>query len=186
VTSAVIGDEGDFRAVAPESVVPVGHIGSAAARLGAARGGLARVVTSMRGREESRVPADQSELAQVRLADVRVKLEAVSAYLWQVVAEIEELRSRGQQPLAPMTQIHLHTLQVLASTLTDQAVEVCLRLAGPGQGSRSDSDLRLKALLRDLRSASLGISDDRVQVASGALGLADTNVQLVARSGFKW
>ncbi|MBF9128545.1 acyl-CoA dehydrogenase family protein [Plantactinospora sp. S1510] len=184
--SAVIGDEGDFRAIALESFVPVGHIGWAAAWLGAARGGLARVASSMRSRERSSVPAAQSDLAQARLAEVRSKLEAVSAYLWQVVAEVEELRSLGRRPDAPATQIHLNTLKVLASTLTYQAIDECVQLVGLNHGYRRDSDLRLESLLRDLRSASLNFSNDRVLVASGVLGLVDTNVQLVARPGFDW
>jgi acyl-CoA dehydrogenase len=184
--SAVIGAEGDFRAVALESFVPVGHIGWAATWLGAARGGLARVASSMRSRETSSVPAAQSDLAQARLAEVRVKLEAVSAYLWQVVAEVEELRSLGQRTDAPATQIHLNTLKVLASTLTYQAIDECVQIVGLNHGYRRDSDLRLESLLRDLRSASLNYSNDRILVASGALGLVDTNVQLVGRSGFEW
>ena len=184
--SAVIGDEGNFRAIALESFVPVGHIAWAGVWLGAARGGLARVAASMRSREKSSVPAAQSDLAQVRLADVRAKLEAVSAYLWQVVAEVEELRSLRQRPEAPATQIHLNTLKVLASTLTYQAIDECVQLVGLNHGYRRDSDLRLEALLRDLRSASLNLSNDRLQVTSGALGLVDTNVRLVARSAFEW
>ncbi|MEU7575499.1 acyl-CoA dehydrogenase family protein [Micromonospora sp. NPDC049240] len=183
---AVIGEEGGFRAIALESFVPVGHIAWAAVWLGAARGGLARVATSMRSREQSSVPAAQSDLAQARLADVRTKLEAVSAYLWQVVAEVEQLRSARQRPDAPATQIHLNTLKVLASTLTYQAVDECVQLVGLAHGYRRDSELRLEAVLRDLRSASLNLSNDRLQVTSGALGLVDTSVRLVARSGFRW
>jgi hypothetical protein len=103
-----------------------------------------------------------------------------------VVAEVEELRSLRQRPEAPTTQIHLNTLKVLASTLTYQAIDECVQLVGLNHGYRRDSDLRLEALLRDLRSASLNLSNDRLQVTSGALGLVDTNVRLVARPGFEW
>ncbi|GLK99163.1 acyl-CoA dehydrogenase family protein [Dactylosporangium matsuzakiense] len=184
--SAVIGDDGDFRSIALDSFVPVGHIGWAAAWLGAARGGLARVAASMRSREPASVPAAQSDLAQARLAEIRTKLEAVSGYLWQVVQEVEELRSLEQRPDRPATQIHLNALKVLASTLTYQAIDDCVQLVGLNHGYRRDSDLRLEALVRDLRSAALNFSNDRVLVASGTLALLDTEVELLARPGFEW
>ncbi|MDX8033835.1 acyl-CoA dehydrogenase family protein [Lentzea sp. BCCO 10_0856] len=175
--SHVIGAPGRFREVALDSMIPLGHIGWASCWLGTARGALAALVGHVRSPRRSKDLDPRSPLVAERLARIRTDLEIVSAYLHRVVDEVTRARADGT-PLGTSAQIHLNTLKVVAAEHTYRAVDRMVQLAGLGLGYRRDSAVPLERHLRDLRSASLNYSDDRLLVATGTLTLADSDVRL--------
>jgi acyl-CoA dehydrogenase len=120
----------------------------------------------------------RSELTNERLARIRMDLELVSAYLHRVLDEVLALRTEGRSLGQTPVQIHLNTLKVTAAELTFQAVDRMIQLAGLRIGYTRRSPLPLERCLRDLRSASLNYSNDRLLVVSGALTLMDRSVRL--------
>ncbi|MGB3441076.1 MAG: acyl-CoA dehydrogenase family protein [Actinophytocola sp.] len=174
----IVGDPGGFRTIAVESMAPVGHLGWAACWLGTARGALAELVGWLRSDKRSRSIDVRSELVSERLARIRMDLELVSAYLHRVTGEIGTIREQGGELSATEVQIHLNTLKVTAAELTFRAVDRMVQLAGLTMGYRRDSPLPLERHFRDLRSASLNYSNDRLLVSSGALTLMDRGVRL--------
>ncbi|CAM5508683.1 hypothetical protein SANTM175S_06022 [Streptomyces antimycoticus] len=63
-------------------------------------------------------------------------------------------------------QIHLNSLKTAASELTYQAVDRMVQLAGLAVGYGADSPVPLERTLRDLRSAALNYSNDRLWTAN--------------------
>ncbi|NUT51818.1 MAG: acyl-CoA/acyl-ACP dehydrogenase [Saccharothrix sp.] len=175
--SHVLGTAGKFREIALDSMIPLGHIGWAACWLGTARGALAALVRHIRSPARSKDLDPRSPLVAERLARIRTDLEIVSAYLHRVVEEVARARE-DDRPLGTSAQIHLNTLKVVAAEHTYRAVNRMVQLAGLGLGYRRDSAIPLERHLRDLRSASLNYSDDRLLVATGTLTLADSDVRL--------
>jgi diaminopimelate decarboxylase/alkylation response protein AidB-like acyl-CoA dehydrogenase len=175
----LVGAAGRFREVAVDSFIPVGHIGWSAAWLGAARHALARLVGDLRSGRGSSSMDTSSDLFAERLARARADLEAVSAYLSQVTEEVEGLRHRNESPDSPPVQIHLNTLKILASELSFAAVDRMVRIAGLKLGYQRNSPLALERAFRDLRSAALNYSNDRLLRANGTLQLVDREVRLI-------
>jgi acyl-CoA dehydrogenase len=58
------------------------------------------------------------------------------------------------------------------------AVNEMIDLVGLKNGYMVDSPLRLERTLRDLRSASLNFSDDKLRLANGSLAMLDMGVHL--------
>ena len=173
-----VGKAGGFQQIAVESMAPVGHLAWAACWLGAARAALGGLVALVRSPERPSGINVRSELTNERLARIRMDLELVSAYLHRVLDEVLALRAEGHSLGQTPVQIHLNTLKVTAAELTFQAVDRMVQLAGLGVGYNRRSPLPLERCLRDLRSASLNYSNDRLLVVSGALTLMDRSVNL--------
>lgn len=173
----VVGEEGDFRAVALDSLVPLGHIGWAACWLGTAKGALSALVNVLRSRSPASVDL-RSDLLNERLARIRMDLELVSAYLHRVCEEITAQRESGRSLDVPAIHIHLNTLKVTAAELTFRAVDQMVQLAGLSLGYRRDAALPLERCFRDLRSASLNYANDRLLTATGAMTVMDRAVRL--------
>lgn len=174
----VVGDPGGFRAIAVESMAPVGHLGWAACWLGTARGAFGELVGWLRSGNRSRSIDVSSDLVSERIARVRMDLELVGAYLHRVTDELVGLRAEGRSLSGTEVQIHLNTLKVAAAELTFRAVDRMVQLAGLTAGYRRDSPLPLERSFRDLRSASLNYANDRLLVSTGALALMDRAVRL--------
>lgn len=168
----VIGDPGRFRDVAIQTFVPLAHIGWAAAWLGAAAGALSRTVTHLRkeGRKHKRPPTD---LSLLRLADARSHIDTVHSALQHV---LQLLNTRPATP--PSVQLALNNLKTLAAELTLSAVDNLIELIGMRHGYLASSPLGLERIHRDLRSATLTVSNDKVKLASGRLTLLDAGVTL--------
>jgi acyl-CoA dehydrogenase len=175
----LVGTPGRFRQVAVDSLIPVGHIGWSAAWLGTARGALSRLVAALRSDRRPSTIDTSSDLFAERLARARTDVEAVSAYLARVVDEVEDLRSRRESLDAPHVQIHLNTLKILASEQSFAAVDRVVQIAGLGLGYSKTSPLALERAFRDLRSAALNYSNDRLLRANGILQLIDREVRLL-------
>jgi acyl-CoA dehydrogenase len=170
----VIGEAGDFRTVAIESMIPAGHLAWAAVWLGSARRALSDVLNMVRLRGAERM----SDLTAERLARARIDIELTAAYLGTVRDEVLAHR-RDKSPLnGTPTQIHINNLKVIASELTFRAVDSLLQVAGLFAGYKRDSTIPLERIFRDLRSASLNYANDRLLTMNGALTLLDRDVTL--------
>ncbi len=168
----VIGDPGRFREVAMQTFIPLAHIGWAAAWLGAAAGALSRTVTHMReeGRAHKRPPTD---VVLLRLADARSHVDTVHSAL-QHVLQLFDTRPAA----TPSVQLALNNLKTLAAELNLSAVDNLIELIGMRHGYLASSPLGLERIHRDLRSATLTVSNDKVKLACGRLTLLDTEVTL--------
>ncbi|MFC8008536.1 acyl-CoA dehydrogenase family protein [Streptomyces olivaceus] len=170
----VVGAHGGFHALTVQVFAPLAHIGWSACWLGAATGALSRVVTKLRS-PAGRKSADLgSELLLSRLGRVRNRLELVAASLHQCVA----LVSGGGDLSVPSAQLRLNALKIEAAEQCFAAVNDLVELTGLRDGYLRDSPLRLERTLRDLRSASLNYSNDRLLLANGRLALLDPEVHL--------
>lgn len=174
----VVGEPGEFRAVAVESMIVAGHLGWSACWLGAARSAMSDLVRLWRSPDGPAGRGAQSDLAAERLARVRVDLELVSAYLGRVRDEVLAQRAARRSLSDPACQIHLNVLKVAAAEITFRAVDRLVQISGLATGYMQDSPIPLERHLRDLRSASLNYSNDRLLTATGKLALLDRRVQL--------
>jgi acyl-CoA dehydrogenase len=174
----VVGGPGAFRAVATDSMIAVGHIAWAACWLGAAQSAFGQVVSLLRSPNRPRSVDPRSDLTTERLGRTRMDLDLVGAYLHQVTAEVARHREQGLSIDTPPVQIHLNTLKVTAAELTYAAVDRLVQLCGLSVGYSKDSAVPLERHLRDLRSAALNYSNDRLLTATGSLALLDRSVRL--------
>jgi acyl-CoA dehydrogenase len=176
--SQVVGPAGGFREVAVESMIPAGHLGWSACWLGAARSGLADFIALLRSPKRPRGVDLQSDLVAERLARTRIDLELASAYLHRMCDEVLACRRAGASLDTPATQIHLNTLKVVAAEHSYSAVDRLVQLAGLSLGYMKDAAIPLERHLRDLRSAALNNSNDRLLAVTGKLALLDRGVRL--------
>jgi acyl-CoA dehydrogenase len=176
-THHLVGEPGEFRKVATESMIVAGHLGWAACWLGAARSALSDVVGLLRTPERPRSLDPRSELTAERLARARMDIELVGAYLHRVRDEVSSHRAEGRSVDTPAVQIHLNTLKVASAELTFRAVDRLVQLAGLATGYLRTSTIPLERHFRDLRSASLNYSNDRLLTATGSLAMLDRSVR---------
>ncbi|WP_416955663.1 acyl-CoA dehydrogenase family protein [Streptomyces sp. Agncl-13] len=174
----VVGGPGAFRAIASESAIPLAHLGLSACWLGAARQAFAELVGHLRGSRRKGGPSLSSDLVRERLARIRFDLELVHAYLQRVTGEVAELREGAGKVSPQVMQIHLNTLKLAASELSFRATDRMIDLAGLSVGYSAQSPIPLERVFRDLRSASLNYSNDRLWTANGALTLWDRHITL--------
>ncbi|WP_018348393.1 acyl-CoA dehydrogenase family protein [Longispora albida] len=170
----VIGAPGEFKTIAVESMIPAGHLAWAAVWLGSARSALSGVLTMLRARGADR----PSDLAAERIARARIDIELVASYLGSVRDEVLAHRRAGTSLAGTATQIHLNNLKVIASELTFSAADKLVQIAGLFGGYKRNSGLPLERVFRDLRSASLNFSNDRLLTMNGTLTLLDRDVTL--------
>jgi acyl-CoA dehydrogenase len=169
----VIGPPGEFRTVAVESMVPAGHLGWAACWLGTAHGALSEVLQLLRSGDRPRSFDSRSELTSERIARARIDVELVDAYLNRVLEETCAYRAAGKSLAGADTQIHLNNLKIIASELSFRSVDQLIQIVGLSNGYFRSSVVPLERHFRDLRSASLNYSNDRLLAVTGALSLLD-------------
>ncbi|GAB7046430.1 acyl-CoA dehydrogenase family protein [Catenuloplanes indicus] len=170
----VIGEHGRFRDIAVAVFGPLAHLGWAACWLGAADGALARTVRLLRS------PAERgrtgSETARRRLSRVRQRLDTVHALIQHACGV---LTAGVENVTAPPAQLLLNAVKLTASEQCLAAVDDLVELAGLRHGYQRGSELGLERTLRDLRSASLNYSNDRLHDADGVLVMLDREVRHV-------
>jgi acyl-CoA dehydrogenase len=172
----VIGGQGGFRPVAVGTFVPAGHIGWAAAWLGAAGAALRGIVAMARtpaGRGQLKADSDSF---RHQLARIRLDLDLVGSLLQRVIADVE---LPGADIEAADCQLRLNGLKVAASELCFSAVDRMIQLSGLRNGYLRDSPQHLERTFRDLRSASLNYANERLLSANGALTLLDRHARLI-------
>ncbi|WP_448322109.1 acyl-CoA dehydrogenase family protein [Streptomyces sp. CO7] len=170
----VVGEHGRFRDIVTHTFGPLAHLGWSAAWLGTAEGALARTVGVLRsGRTRGGISLD-SELLLTRLARARHRLETVAALLAHTLDAV-----RHEDVSRPRVQLLVNGLKVTASEQCHAAVQDLVDAVGLRHGYLRDSPVALERSLRDLRSASLNYSNDRLLLADGKLTLLDAEVRLV-------
>jgi acyl-CoA dehydrogenase len=172
--SQIVGEPGGFRAMVTDVFGPLAHLGWSAAWLGAAAGALSRVVGYLRGAEGRRRFNPQSELLLVRLARVRARLDTVHGLLRHTLDVIERAEDMSVAPV----QLLVNALKTTAASECFLAVHELVELVGLQHGYLRGSPLFLERVFRDLRSASLNYSSDRLYLVNGALALLDREVRL--------
>lgn len=168
----IVGEHGGFRAIASDVFGPMAHLGWSACWLGAAAGALSRTVHHLRS-AEGRAKTG-SELTLARLARVRSRLESVHALIEHGRAVYES----AEDVSLPRVQSLLNTVKVHSAEQTFTAATELVELLGLRHGYMRDSPLWIERTLRDLRSASLNYSNDRLLLANGRLALLDAEVHL--------
>lgn len=162
-----------FREVALMTLVPLAQAGWTAAWYGAARGALARFIGHQR---EVRDPRLGSDLFVSRVAELRLKLDLIESLLLRVTGRLDELRSQNA-PLAsyedPSYNILVNNLKIAGSRLAFSVADGLVELSGLSYGYLRAPDSGLERVFRDLRSAALMYSNDRLLQANGRLALVE-------------
>lgn len=78
----------------------------------------------------------------------------------------------------PRIQLLLNGLKITAAEQCYRAVDDLVDAVGMRHGYLKDSPTRLEQSLRDLRSAALNYSNDRLHLVDGKLALLDSEVRL--------
>jgi alkylation response protein AidB-like acyl-CoA dehydrogenase len=169
----VIGEHGGFRAVVTSVFGPMAHLGWAACWLGTAAGALSRVLRLLRSPESRKRVDLGSELLLTRLSRSRQRLDTVHALLTQTERTVGEC----PDPSVPAVQLRLNALKITAAEECYRAVDELIEAVGMRHGYLRDSETRLEHALRDLRSATLNYSNDRLHLADGKLALLDPEVR---------
>lgn len=169
----LVGKHGDFRTIAGTVFVPLAHLGWSACWLGTAAGALSRVLKLLRSPEYRNKANLDSELLLSRISQARRRLDVVRAMLehtHRMVCETEDLSP-------PRVQLMLNALKITAADECYTAVDSLVETVGMRHGYLKDSPTRLEQALRDLRSAALNYSNDRLHLADGRLALLDQEVR---------
>lgn len=170
----VVGEHGGFSRIATEVFGPLAHLAWSAAWLGTAGGALARVVAMLRSPAGRRRFDLGSELLLGRLSAARQKLDTVHALL----RHTEQVVRQAPDLSVPRVQLLLNALKITASEQCHAAVDDLITAVGLRDGYLKDSGTGLERALRDLRSAPLNYSNDRLHQADGRLTLLDQEVRL--------
>ncbi|WP_328324370.1 MULTISPECIES: acyl-CoA dehydrogenase family protein [unclassified Streptomyces] len=168
----VVGEQGGFHEIAARVFGPLAHLGWSAVWLGTAAGALSRVLRLLRS-PAGRARFDlSSELLLSRISRSRQRLEAVHALLTRALGVVES----GDDLSAPSRQLLLNSLKITAADECHAAVDGLVTALGLRHGYLKDSPTHLERALRDLRSAALNYSNDRLHLADGRLALRDQGV----------
>jgi acyl-CoA dehydrogenase len=171
----VIGGHGAFRELSVTVFAPLAHLGWSSCWLGAAAGALSRVLAKLRSPAGRKSVNLESDLLLSRLGRIRNRLGLVDASLRQCVDLVD---TPDADLSLPSAQLRLNALKAEAAQLCFEAVNELVELVGLRDGYLRDSPLWLERTLRDLRSASLNFSNDRLLLANGRLALLDPEVRL--------
>lgn len=165
-----------FRQIALQTMIPAGHLGWAAAWFGAARGAFKFFVNMVRTMKGKGKWKPNSDLFISRLANLRISLDLIEAMLNQVVQRFEKLRN-DRMPLEHYEDITyniaLNNLKVAGSRLVFSIADELIELGGLGWGYLKNETSPFERVFRDLRSASLMYSNDRLLEANGRLILVE-------------
>ncbi|MFF0630223.1 acyl-CoA dehydrogenase family protein [Streptomyces sp. NPDC004296] len=171
----VIGGSGRFREIVTETFGPLAHLGWSACWLGTAAGALARTVAWLRSPAERKRRDMTSDLLRSRLSHIRQRLDLVHA----LIAHGADVYKTSQSPQAAPYQLLMNAVKLTASQECLAAVNDLIELAGMRHGYLKNSELGLERAVRDLRSAALNYSNDRLHAVDGAMALLDSEVRFV-------
>ncbi|MGW3953925.1 acyl-CoA dehydrogenase family protein [Streptomyces sp. NPDC004752] len=169
----IIGRDGDFRSIVTRTFGPAAHLGWSAAWLGTAAGALSRVLAMLRAPAERE--RTSSELLLTRLSRARQRLDVVHALLARTLATVTTADDLSRPPL----QLQINALKITAAEECHRAVDELIDAVGMRHGYLKGSPTGLERALRDLRSASLNYSNDRLHLVDGKLALLDPEVRFV-------
>jgi acyl-CoA dehydrogenase len=181
----LIDPSGGFARIATRTMAPLGHLGWAAAWVGAAREALRQVLVQMRDHGPGgRVR--RTDLALYHTATARREIDIAEAIVIGALAEYTAREgTRGLD--SPSFQVLINNVKLTASEHSFSAVNRLVDVAGMHAGycRSADCGVPLELILRDLRSASLMYANDRLIQANGKLALLDGAVRSFPRTGFR-
>ena len=167
-----------FRQIALQTIIPAGHLGWTAAWFGAARSAFMYFVSQLRTTGGQGKQKLNSDLFISRLANLRISLDLIEAMLYQVTERLDKLRRAG----APLERyedithnIALNNLKVAGSRLAFSVADELVELGGIGRGYVKSDTVPFERVFRDLRSASLMYSNDRLLETNGKLILVENS-----------
>ncbi|NUP50321.1 MAG: acyl-CoA/acyl-ACP dehydrogenase [Catenulispora sp.] len=173
----LVGTPGRFADLVADVFGPFAHVAWAACWLGAATG-VTRDVLGMLRDPKRRTGFDlSSELVLDRIARIRMDLDAVAAYVRAVADEVDAARG-GSALRATDAQLRINGLKVFASETLMGTADRLMDLTGLRHGYQRSSPLAVERLFRDLKSARLNYSNDRLTTADGLLAQLDPEVSL--------
>lgn len=161
----VIRPDGGFDTVVSETFGPFAHLGWAATWLGSASEATARFVATVRSSSTLREKVTGSDLSLQRLARVREHLDVVHALVAETVRTIESGADRR------LVAVRVNGLKTVASRHCFEAADLLVELGGLVHGYLRSSSTGIEKAFRDLRSASLNYSNDRLHRENGLLVL---------------
>lgn len=167
----VVGES--FRDVALRTLVPAAQVGWTAAWFGAAKGAMARFVRDRRRRHTGDASSD---LFLTRLAELRLELDLVESILLRVTRRLDRLRDENAPAAAYEDLAHnilVNNLKIAGSRSAFAVVDGLIALSGLGPGYLRGEGRDLERIFRDLRSAALMYSNDRLLGANGRLVLVE-------------
>lgn len=168
------GDEqqivpGSFADSSAESMVPYSHILWSSLWWGIASDAVARAAASVRG--EARKKPGTVPPAASRLASVWTQLQTLKHNWLALAKEFDEIE-RGRNPREELTSIgwalRMNSLKVSASETAPQIVHQALQITGV-MGYKNDSKFSVGRHYRDVLSAALMISNDRILSKSASM-----------------
>lgn len=162
-----------FREVALRTLVPAAQAGWTAAWLGAARGAFARFVRDQRQGRSGHIGSD---LFLTRLAELRLQLDLIESLLLRVTHRLDELRRQSASMASYEDITHnilVNNLKIAGSRLAFSVVDGLIELGGLNYGYLRNAPSGLERTFRDLRSAALMYSNDRLLQANGQLLLVE-------------
>lgn len=164
-----------FRQAVLMTLAPAAHIGWSAAWFGAANGVFNRFINLLR---KSHSPRLGSESFLRQLARLRVSLDLTRAMLDQVTLHYDQLRKQQAsfEHYEDLTfNIASGNLKIAASESLFNVVNELVELAGMHLGYLENDELGLERVFRDLRSASLMYSNERLLLSNGRLLLVESS-----------
>ncbi|MFD6105465.1 acyl-CoA dehydrogenase family protein [Nocardia salmonicida] len=165
----VVGRAGEFDRIVSDSFGVFAHIGWAAAWLGTATECGNRLVRAIRESPRLRSKITDSDVMLARLSSAHSALDVVRRALEALVADYANGRSGNE------FAIRTNDLKLIASTHCFDAVDTMVEIGGLPLGYMRNPQTRIERAFRDLRSASLNFSNDRLSANNG---------KLILRAGF--
>jgi alkylation response protein AidB-like acyl-CoA dehydrogenase len=171
----ILEPEGGFPRLSATTLVPAGHILWAASWLGAAKGAYHQLMHILRTPELRQGFPLKSDLFSERIARIRLDIDLAEAFLLSVNADFETLRREHGIELEPFEDyrfcLRINEVKIAVSERLFQAIDAMVQVGGLRYGYRVRSDSNIDRTFRDLRSASLMFSNDRLLVSNGKLAL---------------
>lgn len=170
----ILHAQGGFTQIALTTMVPFGHIAWASCWLGAVKSALRAMQQLLRDPQRRKGYPLQSDLFMEKWARIRLEIETIDAYLEKVTRTYGALRATGTiftDYKSPAYNIQINNLKILASEQLFKTTNHLIELAGLQYGYLKNDAIPLERVMRDLRSASLMYSNDRLLLANGRLAL---------------
>ena len=167
-----------YAEISAQTMVPYSHVLWAALWWGIAADAVSRAANFVRG--EARKQPGTVPATAIRLAEVSVQLQAMR-HNWQSVAQaFDEISdsTEGRQNLSGMAwALRLNNLKIACSEAAPQVVHRALQIVGV-LGYKNDSPFSLGRHYRDVLSASLMVSNERIAAANASMLLVHKDTPL--------
>ena len=170
-----IGEKGKFKNVALNPMIPLGHIAWSACWYGAIWRAYKVMMKHLREKGAHGGADLKSDLIAERIAQVRLEIDSVKAFLMYSVAEynkVLDVKDNTYDGFADTSfNILINNLKVMVSEHAFTAIDKMVQIAGIKTGYSTGA--HIERVFRDLRSARLMYANDKLIVASGKLSFSE-------------